>query len=926
MRTPRLLILAVSSATLLALAGPGAAQQRAAEQPADDADQHGTVLNVMPPGQSGTITATDLAKVLAGDPAGRVAVDGENAPRNFADQWERYDALNRLTPEQIASADLTRYYKPATFGVAPADVLKTETPKQGVRITWDSHGVPHIKGEAYSDVTWGAGYAGTKDRMFLQDVLRHAGRARSSEFLGATESNIAMDQSVLRNSYYTETEAQAQIDRVADENGAEGRKLRAAAEAYVAGINAAQAAMCPAGLPTGPNCPAEYAALGKTPKPWKLIDVVYIAGLVGGIFGKGGGAEHGNALLLQQLQKKFGAQQGGRVYEDLRGRDDPEAPTTTTTRWRYGGGPVDATLPGVALPDPRGAPQAPGSGAPVGDDLPLPGLDNLLTGEPAPAGGKLDAPFGAIDLNAAAHGMSNAALIGGQHTADGHPIMVAGPQTGQFAPQLWTEMALEGPGFKARGVAFAGTSLVVQVGRGVDYAWSATSPGFDNVDTVAERLCEPDGSRPTVNSEHYVKGGECVAMDQRTHTQTALPNAGAPGAPQRLSFQVLRTHHGIVQLRTTVDGEPVALTHERSTYHNEVGSMVGFSRMNNPDVVTDAASFQRATHEIDYTFNWFYADSRDIAYYGSGLLPHRSPDTHLDLPRWGDSAYDWNGFLSFDEHLRQINPPTGRLVNWNNKPGVGPVHADDIWDQAPVHRSQALSERVQRLTDRGGVTREQLVGAVQGAALADLRAVKTLPHLLDAVGDAPGAGLLRAWLADGALREDRDRDGSYSHQAAIALFDEWWESAPAGDTPRGEHAVARDVLSGGLGALVYSIPRALDDHPRVGNGSSWLGPPWYGWVNKDLRQSLGKPVRGEWSRAYCGDGSLADCREDLRTSLAAASDRALSAQGVSRVEDLTYDKHADDTRAVAAGVVGVRPIDWQNRPTFQQVACFTSHR
>jgi hypothetical protein len=29
---------------------------------------------------------------------------------------------------------------------------------------------------------------------------------------------------------------------------------------------------------------------------------------------------------------------------------------------------------------------------------------------------------------------------------------------------------------------------------------------------------------------------------------------------------------------------------------------------------------------------------------------------------------------------------------------------------------------------------------------------------------------------------------------------------------------------------------------------------------------------------------------------------------------------------VAAGLVGVRPIDWQNRPTFQQVVDFRSHR
>ena len=38
---------------------------------------------------------------------------------------------------------------------------------------------------------------------------------------------------------------------------------------------------------------------------------------------------------------------------------------------------------------------------------------------------------------------------------------------------------------------------------------------------------------------------------------------------------------------------------------------------------------------------------------------------------------------------------------------------------------------------------------------------------------------------------------------------------------------------------------------------------------------------------------------------------------------LTYDKTQDYIRSVTAGVVGVRPIDWQNRPTFQQAVAFT---
>ena len=52
----------------------------------------------------------------------------------------------------------------------------------------------------------------------------------------------------------------------------------------------------------------------------------------------------------------------------------------------------------------------------------------------------------------------------------------------------------------------------------------------------------------------------------------------------------------------------------------------------------------------------------------------------------------------------------------------------------------------------------------------------------------------------------------------------------------------------------------------------------------------------------------------------------LAEQGVSSVAELTYDKHIDDIRATTAGLVAVRPIDWQNRPTFQQVVSYQSHR
>ena len=538
---------------------------------------------------------------------------------------------------------------------------------------------------------------------------------------------------------------------------------------------------------------------------------------------------------------------------------------------------------------------------------------------------RLDLPGGvSVDLSElGAHGMSNALLVTGKESATGKPLAVMGPQTGYFTPQLLVEQVLVGPGIQARGVAFAGTNLFVQLGRGIDYAWSATSAGSDNIDTVVEKLCNTDGSKATVSSTGYRVGKRCVPMQSDVHTETTTPNLTAPAPATTYSFRVLRTRHGIVQQRTTVGGTPVALVAQRSTYGHEVDSVLGFSQLNDPGYVQDARSFQQAASHIDYTFNWFYADSRDISYYSSGLLPKRSKKVEPDLPHWAGKKYDWKGWLSFKKHAHQTNPKRGYLVSWNNKPAPDFSAADDNWSYGAVYRSLALEKRLlSKIKGKRKVDLPGMVGVMSAGATADSRAAYTLPWLLKVIGKDPknaaAVALLKSWLKSGAMRVDRDRNGAYENQAAVALFDAWWED--------GSQSVAFDALSGRLGSLVHQLPQILDDHPRLGQGSSFNGVAWYGYLSKDLRSVLGKKVAGPYSTAYCGKGSLKACRTTLRRSLADAVARVLKKQGKSSVGQLTYDKHEDDIVSTTGGVVGVRPIDWQNRPTFQQVIEFLSHR
>ena len=122
-------------------------------------------------------------------------------------------------------------------------------------------------------------------------------------------------------------------------------------------------------------------------------------------------------------------------------------------------------------------------------------------------------------------------MVSARHTATGHPVAVFGPQTGYFAPQLLMLQELQGPGISARGAAFAGLNLYVQLGRGQDYAWSATSAGQDITDTYAVTLCDPSGGTPTTAPAHYLYHG-------------SLHADGEAGADQ-----LLEAHHGRLHRR-----------------------------------------------------------------------------------------------------------------------------------------------------------------------------------------------------------------------------------------------------------------------------------------------------------------------------------------------------------------------------------------
>jgi acyl-homoserine lactone acylase PvdQ len=604
---------------------------------------------------------------------------------------------------------------------------------------------------------------------------------------------------------------------------------------------------------------AWYAAKGIPAERFTGNDVVASAALIAARFGANGGQEVANSMFLDALQKRLGAADGRRVFADLREANDAEAPVTISGSFPYELPSGDA--PGSVVID-----------------------DGSFTGAP-------------LEQTAFA---SNALVVGAKRSQTGHPLFVAGPQVGYFFPEFFAEMELSGAGFATRGAVFPGVPFVV-IGRGPDFAWSAASSQADNTDLFVETLCGGD-------DRHYEYRGQCLPM-QRFFVGT-LKSSGSPDQP----VAYLETTHGPVIGYATVKGKKVAISVQRSTRGRELLSLKPFYELNTGKV-TSAKRFLEAMGGVEFSFNWFYADDRDIAFFSSGRLPIRAPGTDPALPTVGTGGYDWSSFLLYVGHARGIDPRSGVILNWNNKPAANVGSADSNFSYGAVQRVDLLRAEIAAQKKH---TLASVVSAMNEAATQDLRVVRVWP-LIRAVldtGPAPSAraeaaaGLVDNWRAAGGSRLDRDLDGKVDAPGAAVLDAAW---------PGLSDAVFAPVL----GPLVPRLAALMGRSDDAGPGGSSYISGWYGYIDKDLRTLLDRPVREPFSRRYCGAGVLATCRESLWAAIDAAAASLESTQGPA---PSTWRADATAERIRFTSGVLSDTMRWTNRPTFQQVMTFSGHR
>jgi acyl-homoserine lactone acylase PvdQ len=550
--------------------------------------------------------------------------------------------------------------------------------------------------------------------------------------------------------------------------------------------------------------------------------------------------------------------------------------------------------------------------------------------------------------------MSNALVVDAQHSTDGHPIAVFGPQVSYFAPGILMQEDLHSPDYAAEGTSFPGTGLV-ELGRGEDYAWSATSAGSDLTDQRLEQICDPAGGSPSPRGTYYEFDGRCVPMTHESFTETAVPKPGGTGGPAVIDHDLYLTNHGVVQGWTTAqNGKPVAVVNQRSTYNHEVDSIVGFLHWGQPALTHDATSWKAGAAQIDYSFNWFYVDSRDIAYYSSGLLPVRPSTVDPDLPTWGTGSAEWQGFLPAAGHPQETDPPSGMLTGWNNKLAPQFAASDAQYGYGPVYRSVMLDQAIQaQLTAHAGkLDRSDLVQAMESAATQDLDGLTEIPELLGYLAghqEPPQIQAmltqLQSWYADGAhRRKAAPGDAQYDHHAAVAIMDVLQENLIRAvfDPLLVAGGISGQGSTGGANTPAYAVlPMQWVNTPNSGGahlGSAYDGG-YEGYVVKALRQLRGEPVAAPFGAVITGKlcgGGPASCVGAVDAALAQTYAALENANGTADVpawtatpDTVAAKQSMPDYDSIAfrsIGIVGQDSIDWQNRPTYQQVVEFPRHR
>jgi penicillin amidase len=508
-----------------------------------------------------------------------------------------------------------------------------------VTVDRDIWGIPHIHANSLADMVEAQGYLMAQDRLWQMDLLRRVARGQLSEILGPPTLAIDKHFRLLRFGPAADRDATMLDD-----------ESRMVMDAYSRGINKFIEQH-------RSNLPVEFKLLRYQPQPWQPADTLAIGAYMYETLTETWEEKYNRALVT--------AKAGPDKAKDLFSPDSP----------------LDHYV--VGDPDqPGGGSQRSGDPDDEDDDNDMSPDDVLKAANRSPVGP------GFTDLTSALapavvqwvsdsrleirHALgSNNWAVSGDHTATGKPLLANDTHLELGLPPIWYQVHLTCPGWNVKGFTLAGEPLVI-IGHNDRIAWGFTNNQADVQDLYIETF---NPARP----DEYRVNGKWVKA------QTVNEVIHVKGA-QDEHYAVTITRHGPVVKSEGTTGYALRWT---ATEPGALGNT--YNRLGR------ARNWKEFRETMKTVWgpgqNAVYADvNGNIGYIMAARVPIRKKG-HGEVPVPGDTdAYEWKGYIPFDELPQILNPGDGLIVTANARV-VGPDYKPYLTDNwSEPFRTQRIWE------------------------------------------------------------------------------------------------------------------------------------------------------------------------------------------------------------------------------------------
>jgi penicillin amidase len=251
---------------------------------------------------------------------------------------------------------------------------------------------------------------------------------------------------------------------------------------------------------------------------------------------------------------------------------------------------------------------------------------------------------------------SNCWVVDGTRSRSGKPILSNDPHIPHTLPSIWYMVHLSAPGIDdAAGIMTLGVPMIV-MGHTRHIAWGDTTTGADTQDLFIEKL-NPD------NPNEYLHDGEY----RRFEIVKEIIHYREGGQMKAVEKEIRLSVHG--PIINEIADPPV---------HPETPLALRWAGYESSDSIKSSSAALKARNWEEFraalrdtitpVWNWVYADAKgNIGYQMVGYIPIRKKGRGMvPVPGWLE-AYEWDGYVPYDEMPRLFNPSNGYIVTANNR-------------------------------------------------------------------------------------------------------------------------------------------------------------------------------------------------------------------------------------------------------------------